>query len=369
MNIPSHYQSAFFRALNGRNEINLRVVYFDGASQERAEEGWQAGHEAQPYESFASAKDSPEELVRSVPEWNERIHIIAGVFCPELMHWICANGLRWCHWSEMPGIRLAEIVGYRASLFRLLNPVMLAAKRGEGRRIRNCALGAFGQGVLAQRAFRMMGVPKSKIADLYYTPDGLEKTAPSAAVVSFAEGRNVFLAVSALCHRKGIDVLLRAFAKLKAEEWCLVLCGLDRSEGLYEALAQELGIRDQVLFLGAYPSERIAEVYSASDVFVLPSRFDGWGAVLNEAASVGVALIGTDLCGGSWHVIKPALNGFCVRAGSVKSLYDAMNKYVNSPALIKMQGAASRTVFLQEFTPEKNVDRLVLALTEWERSR
>jgi glycosyltransferase involved in cell wall biosynthesis len=369
MNIPSHYQSAFFRALNARDEINLCVVYFDGASQERAEEGWNAGHETQPYESFAAATDSPEELVRSVPDWNERVHIIAGVFCPELVRWMCENSLRWCHWSEMPGIRLAAILGYRAALFRWLNPVMLFAKRGEGRWIRNCALGAFGQGALARRAFRMMGVSKSKIADLYYTPDGLEKTVPCAAVVSFAEGRKVFLAVGALCRRKGIDVLLRAFARLKAEGWCLVLCGLDRSGGGYEALAQELGIQHQVLFLGAYPSERIAEVYSASDVFVLPSRFDGWGAVLNEAASVKLALIGTDLCGGSWHVIQPALNGFRVRAGDVNTLSRAMHKYVDSPALIETHGAVSLRLFQQEFTPEKNVDRLVQALTQWEGAR
>jgi len=365
MNIPSHYQSAFFQALDKCEEVDLRVVYFRGISRHRAAEGWKDDHRYQPFESSAEGKTSPEEIVATVPDWKERIHIISGYFSSELIDFFCANGTPWCHWSEVPGIHLAELLGYRMLLFRLLNPLMLAGKRGEGRRIKKHALGAFGQGWLAHRAFRAMGVPEQKIADLYYVPDGLSRAEPCTQMAVFSKGRKVFLAVGALCRRKGVDILLKAFAKLGAADWCLVFCGLDRAEGTYQALAQKLGLGDRVLFLGAYPVEQIAEVYSAADVFVLPSRFDGWGAVLNEAASLGLPLIGTDLCGGAWHVIDEGRTGFRVRAGSAGSLAGAMQAYVTEPELIARHGEAARVHFRKIFTPESNAARMVSALQRW----
>lgn len=365
MNIPSHYQSAFFKELNAHEHIDLLVIYLNDAAIERAEEGWNSSHEYQSYERSASGQSMPDHIDSVVPDWSARIHIIGGRFSPSLVEHFCTSGVSWCHWSEMPGIRLAELLGYQTPLFRLLNPLMLAGKRSEGVRIRNHALGAFGQGYLARRAFRLMGVPEDRISDLYYVPAPLEPLRPSEQVVQFAAGRNVFLSVGALCRRKGIDVLLRSFARLKTDDWCLVLCGLDRSDGAYQALANKLGVSSRVLFLGAHPAERIAEVYAASDVFVLASRFDGWGAVLNEAASMALPLIGTDLCGGSWHLIDPGVNGFRVRAGSVADLTKALDSYVAHAGLLQQHGNESKKRYFNGFTPESNATRLVDSLESW----
>lgn len=367
MNIPSHYQSAFFAALDARDDVDLKVVYLHGASAERATEGWRDGHEYQPYEASADGEASPERLEVLLPDWRERIHILGSHFFPELVQWFCAQGTAWCHWSEVPGIRLAEALGYRMPLFRLLNLPMLWCKRGEGRRVRDHALGVFGQGQLACKAFRAMGVPAERCADLYYVPAALAPLEPCAAIRHFAHGRKVFLSAGALCRRKGIDVLLKAFARLDTPDWCVVLCGLDRANGAYQALARKLGIEDRVLFFGAHPSDRMAEVYAAADLFVLPSRFDGWGAVLNEAASLGLPVVGTDWCGASWHLVEPGKTGFRVRAGSVGSLAKAMRHYVADPALAARHGAAAKQCFNERFTPEQNAERLVDALRKWSR--
>ncbi|MDF7826690.1 glycosyltransferase family 4 protein [Pontiellaceae bacterium B12227] len=364
MNIPSHYQSAFFQALERRDDVDLRVGYFNGASQDRAAEGWKNDYAFKDYEFCVESGATPDALVESVADWNERIHIISGYFSSELIEWFCEQNATWCHWSEMPGIRLADLLHFRMPLFRLLNPLMLSCKRKEGLQIKNHALCAFGQGVLARRAFKQMGVPNEMISDLYYVPEGLESAEPSAQMVEFAKGRKIFLAVGALCRRKGIDVLLKAFALQKTEDWCVVFCGLDRASGVYQALARKLGIQEQVLFLGAYPVERIAEVYTAADVFVLPSRFDGWGAVLNEAASLGVPMIGTDLCGGAWHIIEEGQSGYRVRAGSVYSLAGSLRTYINNPALTKQHGRKALEIFQKNFTPDSNAVRLVAALNE-----
>lgn len=367
MNIPSHYQSAFFQALGCRDDVDLRVVYFNGASQDRAAEGWSGDYIPDSYEAIVEegAGADPAMLLSTVPDWQGRIHIISGNFNSELIGWFCRHDAKWCHWSEMPGIRLAELLGFRASLFRLLNPLMLSFKNNEGRRIKKHALGAFGQGRLAHRSFRLMGVPERMIADLYYVPSALDAAQPCAEMLSFSKGRRIFLSVGALCHRKGIDVLLKAFARLKTQDWCLVLCGLDRENGRYQKLANALGVQDQVLFLGAYKADRIAEVYSAADVFLLASRFDGWGAVLNEGASLGLPLIGTDLCGASWHVIDEGKNGFRVGTGSVNALRRAMDFYVRHPDKIGDHGKVSRERFFELFSAEDNAERLVAALQKW----
>jgi len=365
MNMPSHHQTAFFKALDGRDDVDLLVVYLNETIKSRIAEGWNLDHDLQSYESVSSKDSDPCELVEVVPDWRSRIHIICENFSPGLIRLFCKQGVSWCHWSEVPGFRLAGLLDFSVPLFYLLNPLMLRLKRREGRRIQNYAMGVFGQGVLAEQAFQHMGISKNKISRLYYVPAPLPPSDPNKQATVFAKGRKVFLSVGAVCKRKGVDVLLKAFARLGAEDWCLVVCGIDRMHGEAHALLERLGIQDRVLLLGAYPSDRIAEVYAVADVFVLASRFDGWGAVLNEAASLGLPLIGTDRCGASWHLIKNGVNGFRVGAGSVEKLRKAMQNYVDKPQLCEIQGAFSKKLFFEEYTPEKNASRLVDALEAW----
>mgnify|MGYP001824505152 CR=1 FL=1 len=365
MNFPSHHQSTFFQALDERADVDLQVRYFHAPCGDRAAEGWADEHETRPYETFCEPNATPSALLAGVPAAAERVHLISRVFHPELVNHFVQKNVRWCHWSEAPGIRLAAAVGFRARLFRWLNPLMLLLKRGEGARMRASAVGVLAQGELARRAFRWMGVPAARIEALYYAPPALGSAKPCEKITSFAEGGRVFLSVGALCPRKGIDVLIRAFARLNAPEWKLVFCGLDKMGGEYQRLAKVLGVADRVLFLGAWPSERIAEVFAAADVFVLASRFDGWGAVLNEAASVGLPLIGTDLCGAAWHAIEPEKNGRVVKAGSVKELADAMERLASNQAALKEAGDHSARIFEEKLTPTANAERLVNALEKW----
>jgi len=367
MNIPSHHQSAFFEALDKRSDVDLEVRYFERVCEGRLAEGWSTEYDCASYEAFVDGIDTAEALLETVPEATERTHVICGYFSEELIDYFCKHAMAWIHWSEMSGIRLAELVRFRTGLFRLLNPLMLRMKRTEGQRIAKHAVGAFGQGELARRALVQMGVPNEKIADLFYVPAPLIAQKPAEAIVSFARGRKVFLSVAALCRRKGIDLLLKAFAQCKSNDWVLVFCGLDKSDGAYQHLAETLGIADRVLFMGTHPVDRIAEVFAASDVLVLASRFDGWGAVMNEAASLGLPMIGTDLCGAAWHLVENGKTGFRVRAGRVGALANAMEYYVKQPEQVEVHGRATQTLFERAFTPECNAKRMAETLSVWKR--
>ena len=362
MDVPSHYQSAFFKAVNEREDVDLQVCYTKGVSERRAAQGWRNDHVYQAYEQCAKGLITPVERLSIVPEWEQRIHIISSYICRDLIAYFCENNVPWCHWSEAPGVRLAETVGYNMDLFRLLNPLMLKLKRKDGLSMRKHALAVLGQGDMAGRAFQTMGVSKERIFNLFYVPEALPEMEPSEAVREFAKGRRVFVAVGALCKRKGVDLLLKAFSKLNTDEWCVVFCGMDQSNKKYQSLARSLKIEKSVLFLGAYPIDRISEVYGASDVFVLASRFDGWGAVFNEAASLGMPIVGTDLCGGSWHLIEDGVNGYRIRSGSVRALSRALKNCVEHVDRLPAFGQKSKEIFLKDLTPAANAARLVDAL-------
>lgn len=369
MNIPSHHQSAFFDALDAHPGFDLQVRYTETLLEHRLAEGWGAHRGARSYEQIVADIIEPVEKLATVRDWRERVHIISGNAAEDLLGILCDAGAKWCYWAEVPGFRLVEKLRFNSVAYKLLRPLLFAAKFKTGRLIKRSGLAALSQGKLARQAFRYMGVPWQKIADLYYAPAALPAADPCSRIETFAKGRTVFLSVGALCKRKGIDLLLKAFFRLHAEDACLVLCGIDTSNGEYEALAKRLGIDNSVLFLGAYPCERIAEVYAAADVFVLATRFDGWGAVLNEAASLGLPLISTDLCGAAWHLIEPGVGGFRVRAGCVRALQRAMRAYLDNPEWIRSHGSESLNLFVNEFGPERNADRLFEILNTGEVTR
>jgi glycosyltransferase involved in cell wall biosynthesis len=100
-------------------------------------------------------------------------------------------------------------------------------------------------------------------------------------------------------------------------------------------------------------------------VLVLPSRFDGWGVVLNEGASMGLALISTGHCGAAYHLIQPGENGIRVNAGSVESLAAAMAAYTRNPELAAKHGRESVRIS-REYSPERNAKRFVAALETWQ---
>jgi glycosyltransferase involved in cell wall biosynthesis len=104
------------------------------------------------------------------------------------------------------------------------------------------------------------------------------------------------LTVGSLIPRKGLDVLLRALAPLRAWPWQLTVVGAarDRAYALrLRAHARAFGLHGRILWLGAVSASRLEAQYAAADLFVLASRFEGYGMVLTEALGHGLPVIAT----------------------------------------------------------------------------
>jgi glycosyltransferase involved in cell wall biosynthesis len=127
--------------------------------------------------------------------------------------------------------------------------------------------------------------------------------------------------VGRLIERKGVHVLLDAFQELEQGELWIAGDGPIRSE------LEKAGRGNQrVRFLGHVEEQALHQLYSEADVLVVPSWYEPWGLVVNEALAHGIPVIATDQVGAADDLIEPAANGFVVPAGSSSDLAEAMSR-------------------------------------------
>jgi glycosyltransferase involved in cell wall biosynthesis len=105
------------------------------------------------------------------------------------------------------------------------------------------------------------------------------------------------LSVGSVVPRKGFDILVSALALLADVPWRLTIVGdltRDRTEAAkIQHLISQHGLAGRVETIGAIPSAQLAELYAKADLFVLASRFEGYGMAYAEALCHGLPVIGT----------------------------------------------------------------------------
>jgi glycosyltransferase involved in cell wall biosynthesis len=356
-NSPSIHQRDFYEALRAAG-IDLEVRYFGALRRARRDMGWSQPVQL-PYGELMLQKLS--KPLDTIEDWRERLHVIPGY-----SRWVNVSiavqlsraGVPWVHWSENSQPSWRSLASW-------------SVKKAYAQLVNRYALGAFGHGEAAAEDFVRWGIRREMIAHLHYAVRGAPAgVTPDRIAANFVRGRLAFIFVGTICHNKAALELLRAFAAACGErdDACLIMVGNGPLRGRCEKLIQRLRLTDQVLFRGVAPHAEIGSVMSCCQVAVLPSRYDGWGVVLNEAASAELALIASDGVGAAWHLIEPGVNGFHVRRADVRSLAAAMRAYLNSPELAAEHGRRSAERF-RHFLPERNVERFVRAVDSWFRAK
>ena len=133
---------------------------------------------------------------------------------------------------------------------------------------------------------------------------------------------------------KGYDLLIAAVATIADLPGQLTIAG-DRTRNLAAAARLDAdisvhGLDDRVAVLGAVPPERIIELYLASDVFVLASRFEGYGMALAEAIAHGLPVVST--MAGAVPDTVPAGTGLLVPPDDVAALAQALRRLISDRA-------------------------------------
>lgn len=104
------------------------------------------------------------------------------------------------------------------------------------------------------------------------------------------EGEKVMLYVGRLVHVKGLDLLLDAFSKTSLD-YKLVIVGEGARENDLKMQVETLGIGERVVFAGGYSGANLYAWYDIANFFILPSRYEPFGAVVNEALIYGCPVV------------------------------------------------------------------------------
>ena len=155
--------------------------------------------------------------------------------------------------------------------------------------------------------------------------------------------------------RKGCDLLVRALnglsARIKAETTLLLL-----GEG-GSPLADSVGM--QALNLGYVGSDHLkAIVYSASDLFLFPTRADIFGLVLLESMACGTPMVSFNV-GGVPELVRPGITGYLAKPENVEEFRDAIARLLLDEPLRAYMGAKCRELALQEYPLELQVQRYI----------
>ncbi len=136
--------------------------------------------------------------------------------------------------------------------------------------------------------------------------------------------------------------LLAAFARAANPNAYLVFAGDGALRESLEALARSMGIADQVRFLGFVNQSGLPEVYSASDVLVLPSSYEAFGVVINEAMLCGCPVIVSDRVGARFDLVREGETGFAFPSGDVGALQTVLQRMLSDRAALRRMGDAAR---------------------------
>jgi glycosyltransferase involved in cell wall biosynthesis len=162
---------------------------------------------------------------------------------------------------------------------------------------------------------------------------------------NLAPERPVILFASKLQPRKHADHLLEAYVRLCARgsgrQPYLLMAGDGEQRSELEARARELAL-DGVRFAGFRNQSELPGLFALADVFVLPSRHEPWGLIVNEAMAAGCAVVVSDEVGASADLVTDGVDGFVFPAGDIGALSAALERVLANPGQARAMGEAAR---------------------------
>lgn len=157
---------------------------------------------------------------------------------------------------------------------------------------------------------------------------------------------------------KELHVLIKAMGKLKGIPLCLHIIGDSQGDPEYvnkiKDLIADLGITDKVLFHGWMGRNELSVWFKSADLFVSPSRGEGYGRVLAEAMYFGLPVIGADK-GASKELIEHGTNGFLFKSGSDASLASFISRLYKDAELRKRFGERGKELINKKANYDQNL--------------
>jgi len=335
--VPSPYQRDLFRALAQREEVDLSVYYLEATTPESP---WPQ-KTLETYEQVLRGFWFPLGSGRCylnwpVPDLRHFDVVVMNSLMSVTAQWLIRTQLRykpWFFWGE----RLGQRGGLHA----------------RGAAVLHRAAGIAAIGSFADEDYRRrFPEPRHFCIPYFCALDAFLATPRRAR----NDGHTVFLFCGQMIARKGVDLLLEAFQRLGSSAQ-LLLVGREAELPQFLAILP-VDVRKRIVYAGFQPPEELPRFFSQADVFVLPSRYDGWGVVVNQALGAGLPIICSDMVGAGRDLVKEEVNGLLFPAGDSAALAEKMQRFVVHPALCDSWGVASRQQ-AQHWTPKTGAEKWV----------
>jgi glycosyltransferase involved in cell wall biosynthesis len=198
-------------------------------------------------------------------------------------------------------------------------------------------------GATAQLVASDYGVPGKRITVARPGSD------PAPLARGSQDGAVRLLSVGAIVPRKGYDILIAALAMLGDLSWRLTIAGdLTRDRNCTAQLDADIAhyaLGDRVEALGAVSAQRLAALYAGADVFVLASRFEGYGMAYAEAIAHGLPVIGSNT--GAIPDTVPPTAGLLVAPGDISASAQALRRVIGDSDLRQRLANGARSAASQ----------------------
>jgi glycosyltransferase involved in cell wall biosynthesis len=321
MNVPSFYQEEMFKALTDSEEVDLQVVYAGELPADRQKLGWRTALSNYSFH-ILNAQNRIGDAVQIARRDKERFHIVNGIWAePAFAAALLTLGLAqssFAIYSEASNPQLSDSV-LKARLKRLF-----------GGWIARKSKGLLSVSHLSSDFYKRFGFTDALNYPFgYFQPSYPQSSSRPDSQTSDEQIEIIF--VGQVVPRKGIDILIEALVPLFAERPGLHLTIVgdgDQVPDLRERVSSE-GFAGRVSFEGVLPSDQVRARMATADLLALPSRFDGWGLVVNEAFSVGIPVIVSDRCGAA-DIVRQGINGYVFRNEDVLDLGTCIEDFLNN---------------------------------------
>ena len=324
---PPRAGSGVFRFVAQEWGSNVYYISIRQLRQERRIGGWGDCNHGQAQITILEEEPDPDRFVRDfIQQHNGAIHICNGLrslTTPYIKKHLFSNpNAQIAVWSERPGV-------YGNVMKKYIRTVGLPLMYRYYALFYGGRIGAYlPLGKLGVDTFVGFGWNPERLFPFMYVPEA-PKELPEP--LTNAEGTLRLLYVGRFARStKGIDILINAINGIKGDSWRLDLVG---GYGEFkDATINWAENNPNVCFRGIWPSDEICKRITQYDVCIVPSRFDGWNVVINEALSAGVGVISTDAAVSN-ELVEASGAGMVVPAGEVEALGQAIQMVIDNPGL------------------------------------
>lgn len=305
-NIISHLRTPFLKALISHGDLDITLVVDKELTEARKKLGWKPIK----IEGLKLLVNPDKEEVKNVIKENKTaLHFISGL-----------------NVYEVPTLALKELKRQKIKFYLMSEQFNKTGFKGKLRKLKSkidyfkyskYINGIYAIGDDAYKWYLDAGFDQSKVFQWIYFSEKFNLTLPD-------QKNQTLLFVGELSDRKNILYLIDNFLKLNTNNYKLKIIGAGEHQNKVEQLSKQH--QNKVEYLGVMSSKQVRQNMLDSKILILPSLFDGWGAVVNEALLCGNYCITSDNCGSKTLFRKSPFLGTTFKLNKKDDLSIVLNK-------------------------------------------